>query len=91
MKEIIEQKQAESKHDKFIRLATARTNKALNAISKIRNCAARASYEYSEAEIEYIFRTLESALTVCKAEFKPKQKPETEAFSLLNLTEQSEA
>lgn len=72
-----EEKAKESKHDKFVRIAAARTNRALTEIRKIGNCASRGSYEYSEAEVEQIFSTLESELAAVKAVFAKPTKTAT--------------
>ena len=41
---------SETKHDKFVRIVEARTNKAAEMIRLIGNCASRSSYEYSEGD-----------------------------------------
>lgn len=53
---------AESKHDKFVRIAEARTNKAAEMIRLIGNCASTSSYEYSDKEVKMIFDYLEKEI-----------------------------
>ena len=38
----------ESKKDKFVRIAEARTNKIIDMIRLLGNCSNKASYEYSK-------------------------------------------
>lgn len=59
----------ESKHDKFVRIVEARTNKAAEMIRLIGNCASKSSYEYSEEEVKMIFTYLEKELKNAKNKF----------------------
>ena len=45
----------ESKKDKFVRIAEARTNKIIDMIRLLGNCSNKASYEYSKEDIRKIF------------------------------------
>lgn len=49
----------ESKRNKFIRIAEARTNKIISMIQLLGNCANPASYEYTEKDVSDIFNTIE--------------------------------
>lgn len=46
---------AETKRDRFVRLAEARTNKILELMRLLGNCSSRANYEYTEDDIKQIF------------------------------------
>lgn len=59
----------ESKHDKFVRIAEARTNKAGEMIRLIGNCANVGSYEYTEEEVKKIFAYLEKELKNARNRF----------------------
>ena len=48
----------ESKRNKFIRIAEARTNKIISMIQLLGNCANPASYEYTEKDVSDIFNTI---------------------------------
>lgn len=61
---------AESKHDKFLRIAEARTNKIIDMIRLLSNCSNKATYEYDEADIKKIFLALEQELKSCKSNFQ---------------------
>lgn len=59
----------ETKHDKFVRIAEARTNKAAEMIRLIGNCSSRSTYDYSEEEVRMIFTYLERELKNAKNKF----------------------
>lgn len=59
----------ETKHDKFVRIVEARTNKAAEMIRLIGNCASKSSYDYSEEEVKKIFTYLEKELRNAKNKF----------------------
>lgn len=59
----------ESKHDKFVRIVEARTNKAGDMIRLIGNCANTGTYEYSEEEVKKIFAYLERELKNARNKF----------------------
>ena len=63
----------ESKHDKFIRLGEARTNRILDQISLLGNLANTSNYEYFEEEVNKMFKAIEDELRDTKNKFK-KQK-----------------
>ena len=60
---------SETKHDKFIRIAEARTNKIIDMIRLLSNCSNKATYEYTEEDIKKIFSVLEQELKTCKNKF----------------------
>ena len=57
----------ESKKEKFIRLAEARTNKILNMMRLLGNCSNKNNYEYTDKDVQKIFNTLERELKNTKA------------------------
>lgn len=59
----------ESKHDKFVRIAEARTNKAAEMIRLIGNCSSKSSYDYSEKEVKAIFDYLDKELKNARNKF----------------------
>lgn len=60
---------AESKSERFIRIAEARTNKIIDMIQLLGNCANRASYDYTRNDVKKIFSAIESELKAAKAKF----------------------
>ena len=71
--------EAENRKDRFIRVATKRTNDVLEKIRILGNCSNKSSYEYAQEEINQIFSTLERALKETKSRFIFKKK---NSFSL---------
>lgn len=59
----------ESKKDKFVRIAEARTNKIIDMIRLLGNCTNKASYEYSKEDVRKIFTAIENELKAAKAKF----------------------
>ena len=59
----------ETKRDKFVRLAEARTNKIIDMIRLLGNCSNKANYDYSDADIQKIFSAIEKELKNTKLKF----------------------
>ena len=59
----------ETKRDKFIRIAEARTNKIISMVQLLGNCANPASYEYTEKDVSDIFGAIEKELKNAKMKF----------------------
>lgn len=59
----------ETKKERFTRLAENRTNKIINMIRLLGNCANKSNYEYNEQEVNIIFETLKKELNACKNQF----------------------
>ena len=59
----------ESKHQRFIRIAEARTNRVLYLLKLLGNCSSTANYEYTKDEVTKIFDVLERELKITKSRF----------------------
>ena len=59
----------ESKSERFVRIAEARTNKIIDMVQLLGNCSNRATYDYSKEDIKKIFSAIETELRVAKAKF----------------------
>ncbi len=59
----------ESKRDKFIRLAEARTNKALEMIRLIGNLSNKTVYDYTDKDVDKIFKALETEIQLAKKQY----------------------
>ena len=59
----------ESKSDRFIRIAEARTNKIIDMIRLLGNCANKGNYSYTEEDIRKIFTAIETELKIAKGKF----------------------
>ena len=63
-------RQRESKSERFIRVAEARVNRAIRALSQVGSCADIRIYEYSEAQVTQIFDALHRELSLAEDRFK---------------------
>jgi hypothetical protein len=73
--------EAETKHDKFKRLANQRVANALKKIELIGNLSS-SGYESTPEEVEKIFIALQQMLDNTKARFSKSKKEEMQKFSL---------
>jgi hypothetical protein len=60
---------AETKRERFIRLAEVRTNKILEMLRLLGNCSSKANYEYTDDDIKQIFSALEKELKSTRNRF----------------------
>ena len=72
----------ESKHDKFVRLAEARTNKIIDMLQLLGNCANSSVYEYTQEEVEEIFQALDQEVREAKKKFTKAEPEKAARFSL---------
>jgi len=75
-------KQSESKRDKFIRLAEARTNKIIDMLKLLGNCSNTSAYEYTQKDIEKIFAAIEAETREAKKQFSKPESVKTTKFTL---------
>ena len=68
----------ETKTDKFVRIAEARTNKIIGMIKLLGNCANKQTYEYTREDIKKIFAAIEDELKVAKARFETSENDDKE-------------
>jgi hypothetical protein len=62
---------AESKNDRFLRLAEARGNRLIREIALLGNLSNRKNYEYSAEEVQMLFEPIERELRSVKEMFDP--------------------
>jgi hypothetical protein len=60
--------------EKFVRLATKRVSNALKAMQLIGNLSNRSNYDYTEADVQKIFKALQEELSSSKKKFDAAQK-----------------
>jgi hypothetical protein len=63
-------KSAESKRQKFERIAERRMNAALKVIRLLGNLADRRNYDYSESHVQQILGAVEQEVRVLKSRFR---------------------
>lgn len=59
----------ETKRDKFVRLAEARTNKTMDMIRLVGNLANKNNYEYSETDVQKIFNAIDKEIKLAKSKY----------------------
>lgn len=64
----------ETKHERFVRIAERRTQQVLEKLRILGNCSNRGIYEFSDDEIERIFRAIERQVDITKAQFEDRAK-----------------
>lgn len=72
----------ESSRERFVRLANARVNRAIKDLQLIGNLSNRSNYQYSERDVERIFRALGDELKLCRSKFSADAGDKTDKFSL---------
>ena len=50
---------AESKRDRFVRIVENRTNKILDMLRLLANCANKSNYDYDDDDIKQIFAAID--------------------------------
>lgn len=65
-------KKIENKRERFIRVAERRTNAVLEKLRILGNCSNKSMYEYTQEDIEKIFKALNKALRDTKSLFEQK-------------------
>jgi hypothetical protein len=63
----------ETKHDKFVRIAEARTNKVVDMIRLLGNCSNNGTYEYTKEDVNKIFNHIEKELKTAKSRYDEVQ------------------
>lgn len=64
----------QEKSERFKRVAENRTNKIIDQIRLLGNCANRSNYEYTEEEVKKIFSAIEAELKETKQKYQTKAK-----------------
>lgn len=72
----------ETKRERFVRLAEARTNKILDMMKLLGNCSSTTNYEYTEKDVQKIFSAIERELKNTKAKFNGTDPSKEERFTL---------
>ena len=75
-------KSEETKRDKFVRIAEARTNKIINMIQLLGNCSNQSLYEYSQKDVNKIFNTIQAELDEAKKRYSKQDSQEGSIFTL---------
>lgn len=74
--------QKETKRDKFVRIAEARTNKIINMIQLLGNCSNSTSYEFNSDDVEKIFSAIEFEMKEAHKKFNKIDSKKSSKFTL---------
>lgn len=72
----------ETKREKFVRLAEARTNKIIDMIQLLGNCSNLGAYDYTQQDVDKIFTAIENELREAKKKFSKVDSKKGSRFSL---------
>lgn len=72
----------ETKRDKFVRLAEARTNKIIDMLQLLGNCSNTSTYDYTQADVDKIFNAIENEVREAKKKFNKVDSKKSTRFSL---------
>ena len=75
-------KDNETKRERFVRRAEARTNKIIDMVQLLGNCSNTSIYEYSDSDIEQIFTAIEAAVRDAKRKFTKTDSTKSIKFTL---------
>jgi len=75
-------KPVESKREKFVRLAEARTNKIIDTLQLLGNCSNTAVYEYTQDDVDKIFQAIELEVREARKKFNKNDDSKNSKFSL---------
>lgn len=75
-------KPVESKREKFVRLAEARTNKIIDTLQLLGNCSNTAVYEYTPDDVDRIFQAIELEVREARKKFTKNDVNKISRFSL---------
>ena len=71
----------ETKREKFVRIAEARTNKIINMIQLLGNCSNQNLYEYSQKDVNKMFAAIQSELDEAKKRFSKQDSHKGSKFT----------
>ena len=72
----------ETKREKFVRLAEARTNKIIDMLQLLGNCSNSGAYDYSQQDVDKIFAAIETEVREAKKKFNKVESKKSARFTL---------
>lgn len=75
-------KERETKREKFVRLAEARTNKIIDMLQLLGNCSNSSAYDYSQEDVDKIFFAIESEIKEARKKFNKIESKKSTRFTL---------
>lgn len=75
-------KERETKRQKFVRLAEARTNKIIDMLQLLGNCSNSSAYDYTQEDVDKIFSAIESEVKEARKKFNKIESNKSKRFTL---------
>lgn len=75
-------KERETKREKFVRLAEARTNKIIDMLQLLSNCSNSSVYDYTQEDVDKIFSAIESEVKEARKKFNKIESKKSTRFTL---------
>lgn len=72
----------ETKREKFVRIAEARTNKIIDMIQLLGNCSNQNQYEYTQKDVNKIFNAIQFELDEAKKRYSKQDSQKGSRFTL---------
>ena len=72
----------ETKREKFVRLAEARTNKIIDMLQLLGNCSNSSVYDYTQQDVDKIFTAIEAEVREAKKKFNKIESKKSSRFTL---------
>ncbi len=72
----------ETKREKFVRLAEARTNKIIDMLQLLGNCSNSSAYDFTQQDVEKIFSAIEQEIRESKKKFNKIESKKSSRFTL---------
>ncbi len=72
----------ETKREKFVRLAEARTNKIIDMLQLLGNCSNSSAYDYTQQDVDKIFSAIEQEMREAKKKFNKIENKKSARFTL---------
>lgn len=75
-------KSSETKREKFVRIAEARTNKIINMIQLLGNCSNQSQYDYTQKDVDKIFKAIQAELDEANRRYNKHDSQKGSKFTL---------
>lgn len=72
----------ETKRERFVRIAEARTNKIITTVRLLGNCSNRGNYDFTDADVQKIFGAIEKELKNTRVRFSGDYSADSGKFRL---------
>ena len=72
----------ETKREKFVRLAEARTNKIIDMLQLLGNCSNTNTYDFTQQDVDKIFNATECEVKEAKKKFSKIESKKSTRFTL---------